>query len=333
MEGNMLLIKTLPCVHVLMYHSISDTKTDPWDICVSPGLFEEHIQFLQLHFKVISITELIEQLLNNDIPENAVCVTFDDGYADNYVHAKPVLEKYNCAATFFIPTAFINNKHPFWWDVLELIFLQQKKLPALLMMNIYSVKHTYAFCNEPLTKQQWLQHQQWKWYAKPPTERCRIFLEIWNKLRPLPYTEIQKHIDYLIDWAGVGDNDFNQRLPMNEQQLIDLSASNLFTVGMHTHSHVDLQSANLQIQLTEITYNKNELLNKYNIEGNCLAYPYGRYNDNTFTADRQLKMAACFTTNAAIVNKNSKPYELGRFQVFNQGIEQFDYLFAKLLRF
>src|ERR1700759_3055747 len=87
---------------VLMYHRVDKVDTNPWSICVSPENFEKQIRFLKQNFNIITVDELVIQLRSNTINQNAVCITFDDGYADNYIHAKPVLEKYNCPATFFI---------------------------------------------------------------------------------------------------------------------------------------------------------------------------------------------------------------------------------------
>lgn len=44
-------------------------------------------------------------------------VTFDDGWADNAIHAAPVLEELRIPATVFLATAAVENRQPFWWQI------------------------------------------------------------------------------------------------------------------------------------------------------------------------------------------------------------------------
>src|SRR4051794_17154479 len=105
-------------VVVLMYHRITDESIDPWQLAVNPYFFEQHLEVLQKRFKVIRVNELIHQLTTKLITANSVCITFDDGYRDNFLNAKPLLEKYKCPASFFIPTLYIGQEQMFWWDEL-----------------------------------------------------------------------------------------------------------------------------------------------------------------------------------------------------------------------
>jgi peptidoglycan/xylan/chitin deacetylase (PgdA/CDA1 family) len=47
-----------------------------------------------------------------------LAITFDDGYADNFIYARPVLEKHGVTSTFFVPAAFIGRDRLPWYDSL-----------------------------------------------------------------------------------------------------------------------------------------------------------------------------------------------------------------------
>ncbi len=44
-----------------------------------------------------------------------VCLTFDDGYRDNYTTALPILKRLGIPFAIYISTNFIDNKQPMWW--------------------------------------------------------------------------------------------------------------------------------------------------------------------------------------------------------------------------
>jgi peptidoglycan/xylan/chitin deacetylase (PgdA/CDA1 family) len=99
-----------PLCWILMYHHISD-YLGQLPLNVTPSLFEKQIKYLlSRNFKVISITQLVESLKGNSpLPPKSVVITFDDGYKNNYLHAYPILKKYNLPATIFLTTGFINK--------------------------------------------------------------------------------------------------------------------------------------------------------------------------------------------------------------------------------
>ena len=304
-------------IKTLMYHRVDTSETDPWSICVSVKYFEEQIKFLKNNFNIISSDDLVKQVTTNNITGDNICITFDDGYADNYTNAKPILEKYNCPATFFIPTAFIGSAIPFWWEELEIILLHSIKLPEKLLLEIDGENHLFTFDISKLTEKHLVQHARWKWHQKPPTNRCEMFLKIWGKLRVLLYDKIEMQMNILRKWAGTNSTT-NLRLPMNDHQLNELSKNPLFTIAMHTHTHPDLKGKEITFQMEEIHTCKNILNIKYGVNNNCMAYPFGRYDDNTIKAVKNLGVKACFTTSAEDTYAYSDITIIGRYQVFNK---------------
>lgn len=63
----------------------------------------------QAVFNVLDLADAVNMLQANQLPSRVLCITFDDGYRDNYENALPILEKHGLTATFFIATGFLND--------------------------------------------------------------------------------------------------------------------------------------------------------------------------------------------------------------------------------
>jgi peptidoglycan/xylan/chitin deacetylase (PgdA/CDA1 family) len=94
---------------VLMYHKINASPLN--SISVSPVLFAEQMEYLSDRYQVIDVDTVLRCISNGyEFPENAVLLTFDDGYRDNLIEAYPVLKKHGFRALLFIPTDFPGAK-------------------------------------------------------------------------------------------------------------------------------------------------------------------------------------------------------------------------------
>jgi peptidoglycan/xylan/chitin deacetylase (PgdA/CDA1 family) len=56
------------------------------------------------------------------IPKRAVCITFDDGYANNATTAAKILREEGVPAIFYLTTGFIDGTHALWVDRFENAF-------------------------------------------------------------------------------------------------------------------------------------------------------------------------------------------------------------------
>ena len=104
---------------VLLYHRVFEPERDPQLLAVRPRHFEEHMALVRERFRPMALGELVEGARRRRVPERAVAVTFDDGYADNLHQAKPVLERSDVPATVFVATGYTGTGREFWWDELD----------------------------------------------------------------------------------------------------------------------------------------------------------------------------------------------------------------------
>jgi peptidoglycan/xylan/chitin deacetylase (PgdA/CDA1 family) len=102
-------------VPILMYHSIShgdDSSVHPYyRIQTTPEVFAQHMAFLRNHgYRAVNLQQAVDILRGECTGTGKPAVlTFDDGYADFYRVAFPVLAQYGFTATVYLPTAFISN--------------------------------------------------------------------------------------------------------------------------------------------------------------------------------------------------------------------------------
>ena len=96
-------------VAILMYHEISDRPDAASRLAVPPQAFARQLEYLASHgFTTLTASALAAALATGDpLPERAVVLTFDDGFADFHERALPLLRRYGCSATLFVTTGWI----------------------------------------------------------------------------------------------------------------------------------------------------------------------------------------------------------------------------------
>jgi peptidoglycan/xylan/chitin deacetylase (PgdA/CDA1 family) len=110
---------------ILLYHRVNDSE-DPLFDTVSVRVFDGQMALLRRRFRVLSLDELVERRERNDVPPNAVAITFDDGYRDNFENAFPILRRHGLPATVFLTSATVGSKELLWHDRLLDAFRETK---------------------------------------------------------------------------------------------------------------------------------------------------------------------------------------------------------------
>jgi peptidoglycan/xylan/chitin deacetylase (PgdA/CDA1 family) len=305
-----------PKAVVLMYHRVADVAVDPWQLAVQPDYFEAQLQVITKNYHVLPVQELITALQKKSLKHHTVCLTFDDGYTDNLIFAKPLLEKYRCPATFFIPSAYIGKEQPFWWDELEAILLGAPALPPVFNISINGKPFTFELgADVELTPAHTARHQTWAWPDAAPDLRCALYLSLWEELKPLPFEEIQSALNEIRAWSGYTPQLPAAGLPMSDTQLHEMVANPLFRIGLHTATHPALAYHPEDAQYSEMAENKKALQPYQPL--NAVAFPYGNYNKSTISVLRRQRIDAGFTTEEKKVTPHTNLLCVGRFQVKN----------------
>lgn len=295
-----------------MYHRIATPATDVWEIAVSPQHFETHLQVLQQTTRVVPLSQLVDELAKGTLERKTVALSFDDGYADNFETALPLLEQYSTPATFFLTST---PYRAYWWDELELLLLNQPQLPPRLPLAIGGHLVDFDLQQDAvLTTAMQQQHASWKpLEQEPPTRRCRLYLELWENIRPQKPDQQQECLQKLRNWAGVPALEAGPI--MTPEQVAALRRHPLIEVGAHTVHHVALGYHEAEFQQQEIANNKHLLEQSMDTGMDLLAYPYGHHNQDSMKIAAGLGFAAAFTTDPKYLTKRSNRYQLGRFHV------------------
>ena len=309
---------------ILMYHRIADLACDPWELAVSPDNFEQQLQVLQKMGTVISLPTLADQLQAGSLKGKNIVLTFDDGYEDNFLIAKPLLEKYRIPATFFIPTESISLKREFWWDELERIFIHTETLPPQLNLNLLGEQLKFDFHKEvDLTDELQKKHKSWKHNEPAPSIRSTVYMLLWQKLIGATSTEQQQVLRELRHWAKLTEEARPGHHGMSEVQLKQLGAQPLFEIGSHTVTHTALGHQPAEIQRREIKESKEYLENITGYKLQTFSFPNGSHNQSARNILKTEGFTAALTTDHLPVTKRTDRYQLSRFQVNNWPAPEF----------
>lgn len=100
-------------IPVLYYHSVlpDSEVTTRNEVTISPENLKAQLQLVKdLGYTTLTMSELNDYIINNkEIPKKSILITFDDGYADNYVHAFPILKELDMKATIFVISSGIDG--------------------------------------------------------------------------------------------------------------------------------------------------------------------------------------------------------------------------------
>ncbi|CAG7650710.1 hypothetical protein PAESOLCIP111_06157 [Paenibacillus solanacearum] len=95
-------------VAIIMYHHIDDDAQSPGTIRTK--LFQDQLVYLKSKgYQFITLKQFKSYMAGGSVPNNAVLVTFDDGYESFYINAYPILKRMRIPAVNFVITGDLEN--------------------------------------------------------------------------------------------------------------------------------------------------------------------------------------------------------------------------------
>lgn len=242
-------------VLTLLYHRVNHLKKDIHLLAVEPENFYEQIKYLKQNYRIVKFDEDW-----NAFDEDAICITFDDGYFDNYQYAVPILEELSVSATIFVATGTLNTQEEFWWDELE----------RNLLLDDWDYDQRFQ-----------LEDDIFSCCWETDTYEARRVL--YNTLHWLMYSKIsvkkrKEWINQLRRWSRLGNEGRSHNLSIQLDKCIDFP-SELITIGAHTVNHPSLSRLSYEEQEYEILTSKKELERIFKREIKTFSYPFGTRGD------------------------------------------------------
>jgi peptidoglycan/xylan/chitin deacetylase (PgdA/CDA1 family) len=225
--------------------------------------FETHLKFYKKYCSVISLHDFYEQRFNPD--KFNICLTFDDGFANNYKYVLPLLEQYQMPATFFI-TAISNTGHDVLWN--DFLAIVSKHGPQ-----------SFTYKNE-----QYVKNRHGKYISKVHG------IGLADQLRSTTFDDkanLMKQLYQVCTFKEMGINQ-DYWLQMTGQQIRELSASPFATIGAHGYYHNDLARIPIEDAVDEMSRSKQYLENLINKPVTSLAFPYGTYTPQLVRNAKQI---------------------------------------------
>src|SRR5262249_41133353 len=151
----------------------------------------EQLEVIRRYGFPVRLQQLVGALRDSKVPNRAVVVTFDDGYADNLHQAKPLLERYDIPATVFVTVGQVGSRREFWWDELDRLLLQPGTLPAKLCLSSNGSVYEWGL-GEASTYPEEDYRRDRGWHVErqdDPSPRQHLFRSLHDRLRLLPDAE------------------------------------------------------------------------------------------------------------------------------------------------
>ncbi|RFP19485.1 polysaccharide deacetylase family protein [Duganella sp. BJB475] len=282
---------------ILVYHRVLAQADPLLPELPDVRLFDRHMALLKRCFRVLPLSRASEQLRLGTLPARAACITFDDGYADNAIHALPILQRHGLSATFFIASDYLDGGQMWNDDVIACVRHARQNVlhsgaPGCDALLLHTLRHKRQAIDQLLEALKYLPGAQRQTLAR--------------RLAPARQEELM----------------------MRSHQLRTLHAAGM-EIGAHTASHPILaRQANTDAE-TDMARGKSALEDLIQAPVTLFAYPNGKpgvdYDQRHVDIARRLGFTAAVSTEPGAAHAGSDPLQLPRYTPWEQDRLRFLY--------
>ena len=260
--------------------------------------FELLIAQLKEKGNPISMDDILYNFQNNiNPPPFSFVITFDDGFANNYTIAAPILEHFEMPAIFYVSTDLIENNRMTWTDQIE--FCLEKVAEGSIKLP-WDEKESFFFDSKT---------------------KISIMEKLRNHLKANLQINPSVIVDYFydnfeMDLVTTGRGQLDKK--MDWDQIKILNNNEYFIVAGHSHRHISLTSLSPEELDREIDISISLLSEKAGIESCHYAYPEGQkidYSESVIACLKRKGIKCCPTAIHGINDSRKDLFHLNRILV------------------
>src|SRR6266550_1289286 len=277
---------------ILMYHSIVDDARQVEDslggIIHTRQVFQGQMDLLASEFSPVSIVQIQRFLAGEEeLPERAVAITFDDGYTDNHEVAMPILDCFGIPATFYVTVECIERRTLPWPSRLRFSFRRTKK-------------------------KSWKDPEGKLWNLERQDSRQRAFLTLCDRACQLAGPALENCLTSLEEALDAKLPNESGQLMMTWEQIRDVTRHG-HVVGSHTMTHPNMAYLGNEDLTREFADSKRRIEAELNAPIEHFAYPcpalYPSWSQETVARSRQAGYETAVTTCPGVVRNGHDPLQ------------------------
>lgn len=112
-------------IRILCYHGFSIRNEEEFvpGLFIKPEIFSQRMQYLKdKAFNIISLDDAYNDVTKNNIKDNSVVITIDDGFYSTYSKALPVLKIHNFPSTLYLTSYYFDKNCPIFSLAVKYMF-------------------------------------------------------------------------------------------------------------------------------------------------------------------------------------------------------------------